>query len=86
METFCKDAKEKETTLNLITHVEVEPAHKSDANALVPAIESAEDRGLKPEVFNRRFRCMGATIIVKRPRSMGLSLWRRLWERSRKAN
>jgi hypothetical protein len=51
METFCKDEKEKETTLNLISHVEVEPAHKSDANALVPAIESAEDRGLKPEVL-----------------------------------
>ena len=51
METFCKDEKEKETTFNLITHVAVEPAHKSDANALVPAIESAEDRGLKPEVL-----------------------------------
>jgi hypothetical protein len=51
METFCKDEKEKETTLNLITYVEVEPAHNSDANALIPAIERAEDRGLKPEVL-----------------------------------
>ena len=49
METFCKDKKAKESTLNLITHVEVEPAHKSDANALIPAIESVEARDLKPE-------------------------------------
>ena len=33
---------------SLITHVEVEPAHKSDANALMPAIESTEERNLKP--------------------------------------
>jgi len=49
METFCDDEKEKEQSLNLITHVEVEPAHKSDANAIVPAIESAEKRDLKPK-------------------------------------
>ncbi len=48
METFCKDEEEKDTTLNLITHVGVEPAHNSDAKALVPAIESAEVRDLKP--------------------------------------
>jgi len=34
--------------LSLITHVAVEPAHVSDAHALVPAIESAKDRGLAP--------------------------------------
>jgi hypothetical protein len=33
----------------LITHVEVEPAHPSDANALVPAIASIEERNLKPK-------------------------------------
>jgi hypothetical protein len=33
----------------LITHVEVEPAHKSDANALIPAIESSKKRGLASE-------------------------------------
>lgn len=49
METFCKDEKEKEKTLNLITYVEVEPAHYNDANALMPAIETTEDRGLKPK-------------------------------------
>ena len=49
METFCDDPEKKQTSLNLITHVEVEPAHNSDANALVPAIESAEKLDLKPE-------------------------------------
>lgn len=48
METFCDDENNKEDSLNLITHVEVEPAHKSDANALMPAIESTEERNLKP--------------------------------------
>ncbi len=49
METFCDDENKKEDSLNLITHVEVEPAHNSDANALIPAIESAEKRNLKPK-------------------------------------
>ena len=31
----------------MITDVEVEPAHKSDANALVPAIASVKERNLK---------------------------------------
>jgi len=48
METFCDDEKQKEQSLNLITHVEVEPAHESDANAIVAAIESVEERDLKP--------------------------------------
>jgi hypothetical protein len=49
METFCKNEEEKKEMLNLITHVEVEPAHNSDANALIPAIESTEERDLKPK-------------------------------------
>ncbi len=36
-------------TLNLITHVEVQTACESDANALVPAIKSAGERGLAPD-------------------------------------
>jgi hypothetical protein len=48
METFCKDEEEKDNTLNLITHVAIEPAHNSDTNALVPAIESAKTKDLKP--------------------------------------
>jgi len=49
METYCKDEDAKEKSLNLITHIEVEPAHESDANALIPAIESSKERGLAPE-------------------------------------
>ena len=51
METFCDDdEKEKrKEVLNLITHVEVEPSHNSDANALIPAIDSTEERNLKPK-------------------------------------
>ena len=49
METYCTDENAKKENLNLITHIEVEPAHHSDANALVPAIESCKERGLAPE-------------------------------------
>ena len=49
METYCKDEDTKEESLNLITHIEVSPAHESDANALIPAIESSNERGLAPE-------------------------------------
>lgn len=48
METFCGDKDSKKNFLNLITHVEVEPAHNSDAHALIPAIESASKLDLKP--------------------------------------
>jgi len=51
METYCDDEKQKKQSLNLITHVDVEPAHNSDANALIPAIESTEKRNLKPEAL-----------------------------------
>jgi len=51
METFSRseDDNEKEQTLNLITHVEVQPACESDANALVPAIADTRIRGLGPD-------------------------------------
>jgi len=49
METYCKDEQERDKSLNLITHVDVEPAHNSDAHALIPAIDSTEKRNLKPE-------------------------------------
>ena len=51
METYS-DEDDKETrsqTLNLITHVDVQTACESDANALIPAIESAKERNLAPE-------------------------------------
>ena len=49
METYGKDEEAKKESLNLITHIEVEPAHESDANALIPAIESSKERSLAPE-------------------------------------
>jgi len=50
METYCthEDEQEKDKTLNLITHLEVQPACESDAHALIPALESAIERGLAP--------------------------------------
>ena len=50
METYTdsEDKEIKSKTLNLITHVEVEKACDSDAQALMPAIESAKKRGLCP--------------------------------------
>jgi hypothetical protein len=47
METYSEN--KSPNTLNLITYIEAEPAHKSDANALLPAIESTQERGLKPD-------------------------------------
>ena len=47
-ETFCDDPDKNKQPLNLITHVHVEPAHNSDAKALVPAIEATEQNNLKP--------------------------------------
>lgn len=51
METFSdeKDPYNKAQTLDLITYIEVESASEHDANALIPAIESTEERGLSPE-------------------------------------
>jgi len=50
METYCthEDEQEKDKTLNLITHVEVQTACESDTHALIPAIESTTERGLGP--------------------------------------
>ena len=50
METYTKteDEAEKAQTLNLITHVEAEQSHKSDANALIPAVETTKEQGLAP--------------------------------------
>jgi hypothetical protein len=44
METYSPDKSQP----NLITHVKVEAAHESDANALLPAIEDAAKRELVP--------------------------------------
>lgn len=48
METYSSEETQEETDdVRLITHVQVEQAHKSDAEALMPAIKSAEASGLK---------------------------------------
>ena len=51
METFDRgeDEKEKQLQLNLITHIDVQPACESDAHALIPAIADTKVRGLGPE-------------------------------------
>jgi hypothetical protein len=49
METYCKEGEKQKTNLNLITHVQVDPAHESDANALIPAIQSADELNLTPK-------------------------------------
>lgn len=50
METYVatEDDTVREKTLNLITHVQVEPAHESDANALLPAVSATKEIGLVP--------------------------------------
>ena len=51
MESYSEveDPDEKEQQLNLITYVEVESASEHDTKALIPALESTEERGLGPE-------------------------------------
>jgi len=46
-ETYSREEETK--TLSLITEVIVEPAHKSDTDALIPLIEATQKRGLGPE-------------------------------------
>ena len=51
MESFtrCEDKEQKEQTLNLITHVAVDKACSHDSKALMPALEAAQQRGVKPK-------------------------------------
>jgi hypothetical protein len=51
METYGTEGEEDHSIrkLELITHVQVEPAHQSDAHALVPALEATAERGLEPQ-------------------------------------
>lgn len=50
METYQeKTPEDPRPSLNLITHVAVEPAHHHDSTALIPAIESATQRGFYPQ-------------------------------------
>jgi len=49
METFTPDKERDETKPNLITYVEVEPAHISDTETLLPAIEKTQQRSCAPK-------------------------------------
>jgi hypothetical protein len=50
METFCEHDGDRKnpTQLNLITHVQVEKACQSDAEALLPALEETLEKDLAP--------------------------------------
>jgi hypothetical protein len=48
-ETYSRHEDEDTPQLSLITHVDVEPAHVSDANALLPYIEAVKQREIAPE-------------------------------------
>lgn len=75
METYTdtedKDAKHK--TLNLITHVEVEQACQSDAQALVPAVESVKKRDLCPKELEADA-LYGSDDNCESAKSMGVEL------------
>lgn len=49
METF--QTEEEPTAPNLITYVEVEAAHESDGEAVLPAIAETKERGCAPEIL-----------------------------------
>ena len=49
METYSREEDSEKKALNLITYVHVEPAHKSDADALMPAVEAAQKRDAGPK-------------------------------------
>jgi hypothetical protein len=48
-ETYSRREDEDNPQLSLITHVDVEPAHASDANALLPYIETTQKRNIAPK-------------------------------------
>jgi hypothetical protein len=48
-ETYSESTDTGGKQLNLITYVEVEPAHKSDANAVIPYLDATKEREISPE-------------------------------------
>lgn len=48
LETFTEE--KSETVPNLITDIKVEPAHNHDVHALIPVLEKAEQKNMKPKV------------------------------------
>ena len=49
METYQVEKQDDNKSPGLITHVDVEPAHKHDSHALQPAIDATTARGCRPE-------------------------------------
>jgi hypothetical protein len=75
MESYT-DSEEKEVkskTLNLITHVEVEKACESDAQALIPAVESTKNRRLGPDELEADA-LYGSDENFETAKSMGVEL------------
>jgi hypothetical protein len=75
METYTETENKdiKCGTLNLITHVEIEKACQSDAQALIPALESTKTRGLCPEHLTADS-LYGSDENCERARSMGVDI------------
>jgi hypothetical protein len=75
METYTdtEDKEVKSKTLNLITHVELEKACESDAQALIPAIESTQKRGLGPHELEADS-LYGSDENYQAAKSMGVEL------------
>jgi len=48
-ETYNENQEADQKQLNLITYVEVEPAHQSDSHAVVPYLDDVEERGMCPK-------------------------------------
>ena len=71
--TDTEDKEVKSKTLNLITHVELEKACDSDAQALIPAIESTKNRGLGPEELEADA-LYGSDANFETAKSMGVEL------------
>jgi hypothetical protein len=49
METYQVDKQDDTKSPDLITHVDVEPAHNHDSHALLPAIDTTIERDCRPE-------------------------------------
>jgi hypothetical protein len=75
METYTdtEDKQVKSKTLNLVTHVKVEKACDSDAQALIPAIESTQKRGLGPDELEADM-AYGSDGNYQGAKSMGVEL------------
>lgn len=70
-ETYSPN-KEKEN-LSLITYIEVEPAHKSDANAMTPYLEATKERDIAPDTVLADT-LYGSDDNCEKAREMGVEL------------